>query len=241
VTAAPGGDWSVDRRTGTARALHGPWPPPAELHRRSVAVCTVVGPTTLVLGSTQRPDSIDRARVAQSGIEVVHRSSGGGAVLVAPSAQVWLEVWLPRHDPLWDDDVVRSSWWLGDTWARALEGLGARPLAVHRRSATRTEWSDVVCFAGLGPGEVTAGTAKVVGVAQRRTRAGARLHSMAPLDWDPAPLVGLLALDDHEARRARGALEDIASGVRAVVDARLDTDDDIVVATVADAVLTALP
>jgi lipoate---protein ligase len=241
VTAAPGGDWSIDRRSDTAYTLHGSWPAPAALHRRVVGLCTVVGPTTLVLGSTQPGDTIDTARVDHSHVVVVRRSSGGGAVLVAPAAQVWLDVWLPRRDPLWDDDVLRSSWWLGETWARALEGLGARPLVVHRGRATRTEWSDVVCFAGLGPGEVTSGSAKVVGVAQRRTREGARLHSMAVLAWDPAPLVGLLALGDEEARRARGALDDVASGVRVVVDRLRDGDDNDIVATVEDAILTALP
>jgi lipoate-protein ligase A len=154
---------------------------------------------------------------------------------------VWLDVWLPRHDALWDDDVLRSSWWLGETWVRALEDLGAPPLVVHRGGAARTEWSDVVCFAGLGPGEVTAGTAKVVGVAQRRTRDGARLHSMAPLAWDPAPLVDLLAIDDEEARRASVALEGVATGVRAIVDRWRDEDDDAVVLAVEDAVLAALP
>ena len=196
---------------------------------------------SIVLGSTQRRDTIDPGRVARYGAEVVRRSSGGGAVLVGPAAQVWLDVWLPRHDALWDDDVVRSSWWLGETWARALEGLGAPPLVVHRGGATRTEWSDVVCFAGLGPGEVTAGTAKVVGVAQRRTREGARWHSMAPLAWDPVPLVDLLALDDEEARRASAALDDLASGVRALVDGWRDEDDEAVVLAVEDAVITALP
>jgi lipoate-protein ligase A len=241
VTAAPGGDWSVDRRTGTVEALHGSWPPPGERHRRVVGVCTVVGPATVVLGSTQNRDTIDPARVARQGVEVVRRRSGGGAVLVGPAAQVWLDVWLPRHDALWDDDVLRSSWWLGETWVRALEGLGASPLAVHRRSAARTEWSDVVCFAGLGPGEVTAGSAKVVGLAQRRTRDGARLHSMAPLVWDPAPLVDLLALDDAQARRASVALEGVATGVRAVVDRWRGEDDEAVVLAVEDALLTAMP
>jgi lipoate-protein ligase A len=241
VTAAPGGDWSIDRRTGTVHTLHGPWPPPAERHRRSVGLCTVVGPTTLVLGSTQRRDTIDPARVAGYGAEVVRRGSGGGAVLVGPAAQVWIDVWLPHDDALWDEDVLRSSWWLGESWAGALEGLGAPPLVVHRQGATGAEWSDVVCFAGLGPGEVTAGTAKVVGVAQRRSREGARLHSMAPLVWDPAPLVHLLSLDEEETRRACDALDDVATGVRAVVDRWRDEDDEAVVTAVEDAVLNALP
>jgi lipoate-protein ligase A len=241
VTAASGGGWSVERRTDTARVVHGPWPAPGQRRHRTVGLCTVVGARALVLGSTQDENVVDTARVAGSGVEVVRRASGGGAVLVGPDAQVWLEVWLPRHDPLWDDDVLRSSWWLGEAWARALDGLGAPGLVVHHGRATRTPWSDLVCFAGLGPGEVTSGTAKVVGVAQRRTRAGARLHSMALLSWEPDSVLTLLALDDEQARDARRALDDVATGIRAVVGPLRDADGKVVIAAVEEAVLAALP
>jgi lipoate-protein ligase A len=221
--------------------LHGSWPAAGQRQGRVVGVCTAVGPTTLVLGSTQHLDIADPGRVARYGADVVRRRSGGGAVLVEPLAQVWIDVWIPRHDRLWDDDVLRASWWLGETWSRALESLGALPVVVHRGGVTHTEWSDVVCFAGVGPGEVSVGSAKVVGVAQRRTREGARLHSMALLAWDPTPLVRLLALEERQARRARHALADVATGVRAVVDGLRATDDDGVVSAVEEAVLNALP
>ena len=241
MTAASGRGWSVERRTDTPRVVHGPWPAPGERRHRTVGLCTVVGAPTLVLGSTQDGDVVDAARTAASGVEVVRRASGGGAVLVGPDAQVWLDVWLPRHDPLWDDDVIRSSWWLGEAWARALDGLGATGVAVHHGRATATEWSDLVCFAGLGPGEVTSGTAKVVGVAQRRTRAGARLHSMAPLSWAPDSVLSLLALDDEQVRDARRALDDVATGIRAVVAPLHDVDGKVAIAAVEEAVLAALP
>jgi lipoate-protein ligase A len=241
VTAASGGGWSVERRTDTPRVLHGPWPAPGERRHRIVALCTVVGAPALVLGSTQDEDVVDTGRAAASGVEVVRRPSGGGAVLVGPDAQVWLDVWVPRHDPLWDDDVLRSSWWLGEAWARALDGLGAPGLAVHHGRATATAWSDLVCFAGLGPGEVTSGTAKVVGVAQRRTRTGARLHSMAPLSWEPESVLTLMALDDEQGREARRALDGVATGVRAVVAPLRDADAKVGIAAVEEAVLTALP
>jgi hypothetical protein len=241
VTGAPRGGWSIERRAGTARTLHETWPAPRWRGDRLVGVCSVRGPRSVVLGSTQAFDIVDVDRAAQLGVEVVRRDSGGGAVLVGPAAQVWLDVWLPRDDPLWDDDVIRSSWWLGETWTRALGTLGARGLQVHRGRATKTAWSDV-CFAGLGPGELTTGTRKLVGVAQRRTREGARLYSVAPLTWEPAPLVGLLALD--AARRALclpAALDDVATGVRSVVSAPLHDDDVVVVTAVEDALLAALP
>ena len=39
-----------------------------------------------------------------------------------------------------------------------------------------TGWCPLVCFAGVGPGEVLAGGRKLVGISQRRTRAGARFQ-----------------------------------------------------------------
>ena len=49
-----------------------------------------------------------------------------------------------------------------------------------------------VCFAGLGPGEVTVDGRKVVGISQRRTRAWARFQCAALGRWDPAALAELL-------------------------------------------------
>ena len=237
--------WRTERRVGTAHALHGPWPDPSERDRRVVALCSVSAPPAIVVGSTQSDAVVDRARAARAGVDIVRRSSGGGAVLVAPDAQVWLEVWVPRSDPLWDDDVIESSWWLGETWARALEGLGASALSVHRGRAVQSEWSDVVCFAGVGPGEVMAGQAKVVGVSQRRTRHGARLHSMGVLAWEPASWLGLLALDVDRGRRVEDAgdvLDDVATGIRNVLGTPLrDRDAEVVISSVEEALLSALP
>jgi len=239
---APGGGWSIERRVGTARALHEPWPAPTERRRRTVALCSLRGPRAVVLGSTQSIDVVDLQRSASEGVDVVRRRSGGGAVLVGAGEQVWVEVWIPRDDALWDDDVIRSSWWLGESWKRALEELGAPGLLVHRRRSMGGDWSDLVCFAGIGPGEVLAGTAKVVGVAQRRTREGARLHSMAPMSWEPAPLVALLALDPLRARLAHDALGDVATGVRGILPPSwCDTERGLVASALEDALVSALP
>jgi len=241
VTAS-GGGWSIQRRAATARTLHEAWPAPAERGHRTVTLCAVRGPRAVVLGSTQSVEVADHEQAGRSGVEVVHRSSGGGAVLVGPVEQVWLEAWIPSRDELWDDDVISSSWWLGETWKRALEGLGASGLRVHRGRAIRGDWSDVVCFAGVGPGEVTAGTAKVVGIAQRRTRQGARLQSMAPLWWDPAPLLAVLALDPERARQAHDALRDEVIGVGALLPPpHRDAGPGSVLLAVEDALIAALP
>jgi lipoate-protein ligase A len=238
--AAPRGGWRIERRTAPARLLHEAWPPPEARGGRALGVCSVVGPWAIVLGSTQTADVVDATRAARDRVDIVRRGSGGGAVLVGPSAQVWLDAWLPRHDPLWDDDVIGSSGWMGDVWVDALSGLGAQGLRVHRQRATRNDWSDTVCFAGLGPGEVLAGKRKVVGVAQRRTSQGARLHSVASLAWEPAPLTALLVLDDERLERAGSALADVATGIRNVVAPLHDREGADVITAVEDALLSAL-
>ena len=90
-----------------------------------------------------------------------------------------------------DDDVGRATHWLGDVWGRAIGDESV----VHRGPMRRTEWSDVVCFAGLGPGEVTVDGRKVVGISQRRTRDAARFQCVAYERWDPEPLLTLMGID----------------------------------------------
>jgi lipoate-protein ligase A len=196
-----------------------------------------------VLGSTQDRSIVHEDRAAAAGIDVVRRSTGGGAVLVGPDAQVWLDLWIPRHDDLWDDDIIRSSIWLGETWMRALESLGVADLQVHRGPASRRAVSDLICFAGLGPGEVVVDGAgqpsKVVGIAQRRTRAGARFHASAPLSWDPAPWSSLLRIEHVDADPPLGTA---AIGLRSLVrnpDAEIEDVD--MIGMVEDAVIDALP
>jgi len=162
----------IHRITGTATELH-TRDLPAE---RGLWILDATQPA-LVLGSTQRV-------VDAPGIEVVRRRSGGGAVWVEPGVTLWVDVVVPRGDELWDDDVGRATHWLGDAWARAV-GDNA---AVHRGAMVRTPWSDRVCFAGLGPGEVTIAGQKVVGISQRRTRQSARFQCVAYERWDPGPL-----------------------------------------------------
>jgi lipoate-protein ligase A len=157
-----------------------------------VRLLEATGPA-LVLGSTQ-PESVVVGDAA--GIDVVRRRSGGGAVLVEPDRVAWIDVAIGRDDPLWDDDVGVAFHWLGRVWAGALEALGLRGPVVHTGALVRTALSDLVCFAGLGPGEVTVDGAKVVGMAQRRTRAGALFQCAVPLVWDPARLAALLGLHD---------------------------------------------
>jgi lipoate-protein ligase A len=197
--------WRVERRCLSAAELHAlDVPDPAE---RAVWIADPTGPA-LVLGSAQ-PDADVRPGID---VDVVRRRSGGGAVLVVPGDVRWIDVIVPAGDPLWDDDVGRASHWLGDVWAAALAELGVAG-EVHKGSLVGTPWSAAVCFAGLGPGEVTVGGKKVVGISQRRTRSAARFQCAALGRWDPAALLALLTIDARPSD-----LDPIATGAGVPLD-----------------------
>lgn len=205
--------WRVQRVHTSAEDFHArEIPEPAE---RAVWVCDATGPA-LVLGSAQRDDGVDRAACAAAGIEVVRRHSGGGAVLVVPAEVLWVDLVLPAGDRLWEADVGRAFHWVGETWVAALAELGVAA-AVHTGSLVRSTWSGAVCFAGLGPGEVTVEGRKVVGLSQRRTRAAARFQCAAIGRWEPAAIVPLLGLPPA----AVGELADVAGPVGVELEALL--------------------
>jgi lipoate-protein ligase A len=211
----------VERAVGAAATFHGR--PLEGTVERAARVWEVEAPA-LVLGSTQPDDVVDRAACEAAGVTVVRRRSGGGAVLVEPGRVVWVDVELPRGDVLWDDDVGRATWWLGECWATALRDVGVHTATAHRGPMVTTPWSRLVCFGGLGPGEVIAGSGgpKVVGIAQRRTRAGARFQCAVNRAWDPAPLLGLLALDETDQAAAAAELRLGVQPVDVPADAVVD-------------------
>jgi lipoate---protein ligase len=162
----------------------------------------------LVLGSTQSDDVVDAAASAAAGVEVVRRRSGGGMVLLRPGEIVWFDVIVPAeelHHAGVGDDVAASMIWLGEHVAGALSSLGVGDTEVHRDRMACSEWCPLVCFAGLGPGEVSRGGDKLVGISQRRTRAGSRFQCAVHTVWSPEELVGLLT-----ARPSVGELPPVA-------------------------------
>jgi lipoate-protein ligase A len=209
--------WRIERLSGRAQQLHDAsaalLSAPDEAPRRAVRVLDPLEPA-LVLGSAQPQGTVDLAACLARGVSVARRRSGGGAVLVMPGGLVWLDVFLPAADPLWQDDVGRATWWLGEAWAAALEQSGVHGAQVWKGPMQRPPLASHVCFAGLGPGEVTLpGGAKVVGISQRRSRAGCLFQCACLLSWRPAELVGLLALAPGERRQALDELARAAAGI----------------------------
>jgi lipoate-protein ligase A len=219
------GAWVLERLAGSAAELH--HRPLGPIVVRTVAVLEVPRPA-LVLGSTQADADVDEVATTAQHVEVARRRSGGGAVLLVPGRTLWVDVDLPRDDALWDDDVGRATHWLGRVWVRAVGELGVRASA-HTSGMVENAWSRRVCFAGVGPGEVLVDGRKLVGISQRRTRAGARFQCVVHRAWDPTGILGLLAVVGGERAVAATALARAGAGL------------DVEPASVVDALVDALP
>lgn len=181
--------WVVEHHHGPADELHALEVPGDGVPR--VWVLEASGPA-VVLGSTQRDDVVDAEAARAAGVVVVRRRSGGGAVWVAPEEPHWVDVIVPRGHALWTDDVGRAFLPIGRAWQQALATFGIDRTHLHEGRLACGPLGGIVCFAGRGPGEVLLGDAKVVGISQRRTRAGARFQCAVPVHWDPTPLAALL-------------------------------------------------
>lgn len=214
TTVSSVGSWEVNWRRGSVRELH------VESSNQVAGTdlarqVRILEPTdaAVVLGSGQPAQHIDELRAAARGFDVVRRRSGGGAVLVTAADVVWVDVVLPAADSLWLADVGQAAWWLGEVWASALGTVGVSETAVHRGRFERRVWSERMCFAGLGPGEVTVQGRKAVGICQRRTRSGALFQCAALVAWRPEPLIDVLDLSAEERRRARLDVAGAADGI----------------------------
>ena len=193
MSAALGWD-VIDREGGSSELFDVGWLDSLG-DRRTIVHLHPTGPA-VVLGSSQHGHIVDAAAASGLGAEVVRRRSGGGAVWLDHTLD-WFDVVLPAGDPLAEADVQKAFHWLGDVFAETLRAVGVgagqgAEVRVHRGALSRDPLSKVVCFAGLGPGEVTLGGRKVVGISQRRTRTYTLFQCGVLREWAPSSLVELL-------------------------------------------------
>lgn len=153
--------------------------------------------SVLVLGSSQRMDTAKTEVLKERDIALVKRQSGGGAVLVEFKSLMWIDVFIPRDDAFWEDDVGKSSIWLGEVWVKTLAEFGAAA-EVHKTPYEPGNWGKLVCFAGRAPGEVFLEGRKSIGISQRRTKQGARFQTALVRRWNITELSPLLNLSDKD-------------------------------------------
>lgn len=183
------GFWTVEHVEGSAQELH-------DLGvggKRILRVNHVTAPA-LVLGSRQRALGPDRGAASArfggagpAGLQPAIRRSGGGAVRLAPGEQLWVDLVVPVPDPLHHDDIRVAAQRVGELWCAALG-----PATSVWRGPMTSPVGQAVCFAALGPGEVTVGGRKLVGISQRRTREWSRFQCVAYHRWVPGETLALL-------------------------------------------------
>lgn len=173
----------------------------------------------VVLGSSQ--DESLLAPAVRNGGQWRRRRGGGGAVLLRPD-DVWVDWWIPSSDPRWRQDIHESAMMAGGWWKAAL--APALPEAsVYDGRLVGGPASEVVCFAGLGPGELVLDGRKCVGITQWRVREGVLLSSVLPSGTSTA--LQTLLRDDLNLRAA-----DLDHWYRPPEG----LDDDLIVDTLAD-------
>lgn len=207
----------------------------ADFHQRDIAnvqssaiwIPRLPEQPVLVLGSRQQFAIVDHDECERSSVGLARRRSGGGAVLVDADQLIWFDVVLTREHPGWSNDVVTSFFWLSERLVTALRTIGIDG-TTYAGPMVNTEWSDLVCFAGLGPGEITVDGKKLVGISQRRTRNVARYQVAVLKRWRPEEILRLFALPTSSYERAMADLAHVA------------TISEVGTADTFDALLTAL-
>jgi lipoate-protein ligase A len=226
----------VERHRGSAGHLHGLDPfADGPVGCPQVWLCAVDAPA-IVLGSRQTPDLLDLEACERAGLAVVRRRSGGGAVLLRPGALVWIDLVLPPGAA--PDDIRASMIWAGECWRDALVDVGAHGerMVVHRDGMVSSPWSDLVCFAGIGPGELLVDGRKLVGLSQRRTRHGIRVQGQAHRRGLVDEMPALFAVDvPATAAPEPAVLADIGLGAG---DLRHDALADALAAVMAQRITT---
>jgi len=170
--------------------------------------------STVVLGSRQDHSWLDGDALRRDGVELRRRRGGGGAVLLRED-DCWFEMWLPASSAVAGDDVRATACVVGEWWRRALGSLGVEG-EVHRSGLVDGELGAIACFAGLGPGEISVGGRKMLGLSQWRSREGVLVSAIVPAR-PPGDLFDYLApgAPPMPALRAAASLELIAPSLSA--------------------------
>ncbi|MDO4636737.1 MAG: ligase [Lautropia sp.] len=181
----------------------------------------------IVLGRSQHALAAASGHAGVTGLALVKRGAGGGAVLVGP----WLlsvSFLLPLNDPrMMTASVADSYRWLGEAMVATLAdiGLSARAVPPAQRIAApqRLAWA---CFAGVAPWEVVVDdpvlgiSRKLVGFAQRRSRYGVLLAMGVLMDRAPwSLLTGTLGHSPDLAAELATVTVDLASLTKVTVTA----------------------
>ncbi len=162
-------------------------------------------PACLSLGYAQPITDVDIPRLRARGWEMVHRPTGGRAVL--HTDELTYAVIAPLNEPRVAGTVLESYHRLAQALVEALNLL-SMPVEIHKNSSAQHARSlNPVCFEVPSTYEITVGGKKLVGSAQARRKEGVLQHGSLPLSGDLTRILQVLVFPDEESRsRAAGRL-----------------------------------
>lgn len=183
----------------------------------------------LVLGFSQKRETLNLAALADHPIEVLQRRAGGTAVLVGPHL-LDLDVLLPAGHPLILADIVESYRWFGQAWVETLRhfDVEARIVMPDEANAQRARLKQPetrvyeslmrrACYGSISSYEVLVDTRKIVGLDMIRRRSGSLLQAGLLLHWETDTLARLLGHTDEEQQLLREGLHERAIGIDSLV------------------------
>jgi lipoate-protein ligase A len=196
-------------------------------------------PAGLVLGFSQKDNTINPVALAAGSFPIYHRRAGGTAVLVGPTL-LCLDVILPADHPLHLVDLVESYRWFGEAWVQTLSHLGTQtrivtPEEAHAQRALRKQPATMeyellmnrACYGTLSPYEVAVGQRKVVGFDMIRRRAGSLLQAGVLLHWETETLAHLLGHTREEQALLQKGLLERAAGLDVLLGHSIDSKEVI--------------
>jgi len=198
-------------------------------------------PAGLVLGYSQKSESLNPQALAELALPVYRRRAGGTAVLVGPTL-LSLDVVLPAGHPLLLSDIVASYRWFGEAWVAALQTFGvttrtATPTEAHAQRDLRKQPQTApyetllnrACYGTLSPYEVVAGQRKVVGLDMIRRRSGSLLQAGVLLQWETETLARVLGHTIEEQELLRHGLYERAVGLETLAG-RVIASEEVIAA-----------
>ncbi|RUA17665.1 MAG: hypothetical protein DSY55_01725 [Clostridia bacterium] len=190
LTDAATGPWNmaVDEAIATLSA-RGDVPPTLRFYQWR--------PPTVSLGRHQSIDDLDLARVQARGWGIVRRPTGGRAIL--HTDELTYSIAGPVDEPRLRGPIL-------DVYNRISHGLltGLRRLGVDAFKAPADkragQEASAACFEVPSAYEISVGSHKLIGSAQRRARGFILQHGSLPLYGDITRLVEVMAFEDEDQR-----------------------------------------
>jgi lipoate-protein ligase A len=176
-------------------------------------------PATVSLGRHQPVEDIDAGRLQERGWGMVRRPTGGRAIL--HTDELTYSIAGPADEPRLQGAVL-------DVYNLISHGLltGLRRLGVpaEKAPADKRAGRDVsaACFEVPSAYEISVGTQKLIGSAQRRAGGYVLQHGSLPLHGDVTRLVEVMAFEEDRQRQAfRAHLAERATTLEAVLGRRV--------------------